>query len=647
MSDASTPSPKRDRIRGSRSNAEGSARTTRGGIEVSPETERALRTKVEDHNKHHRLAVTLGMLKAVFRRGAGAFSVSHRPGKTRSQWAMARVNAFLDLVANGKPNRAAYTTDNDLLPKGHRLSVKAFASQRQWRWAFATEQPFARRWAEDSVFATLPKRVQRKGRGTKAEPSGGPSPIGTYVQEREGQGTSPSAPDQSAGAGERIGGELCRDANGQYVNCNSPNATPQSKMALYRRESERMRSMTKEKYKEYKEQQKAKRGGGGGKPKLTPEQEEAKKKEEELKREQELREEMAQNIEKTSETSPLGKDDAKAFAAFGDPDDPKGLTDAQTEKLEKLGLVKRDKENNFASMTREGRAYLQSLRSGDKAAARDAFADVQEAIAERRTREAERAQIKEEREKAKQEREKARQERSGRSKGGKGNKREEQQALQQEIMRQAQMMAYQMVDDYFARQSRDSGIIAAPAERDPERERDPARERDPEREKDQQNLPKPTNPEKEPLLKPDREKDRQNLPRKRRGATKSREAMIEHAFAIAQATFRPPQAVQRAARQALVARRNAPPSMRGMTAVGLARARDLSRGRPVSLDTITRMHSYFSRHAVDKQGSTWNDRGKGWQAWHGWGGDPGKRWAARILRTAEKALSEPELTWCL
>jgi hypothetical protein len=59
------------------------------------------------------------------------------------------------------------------------------------------------------------------------------------------------------------------------------------------------------------------------------------------------------------------------------------------------------------------------------------------------------------------------------------------------------------------------------------------------------------------------------------------------------------------------------------------------------------MNSYFARHAVDKNGSTWNDRGKGWQAWHGWGGDAGMRWAARILRTAEKAMDNENLTWCI
>jgi hypothetical protein len=78
-----------------------------------------------------------------------------------------------------------------------------------------------------------------------------------------------------------------------------------------------------------------------------------------------------------------------------------------------------------------------------------------------------------------------------------------------------------------------------------------------------------------------------------------------------------------------------------MTSVGIARAKQLSNRQPVSIEVIKRMVSYFDRHAVDKQGSTWPDRGKGWQAWNGWGGDAGRTWANNILegymRTRTKA----------
>jgi len=118
---AQTPAPKRDQIKGSSKNPKGSAGSGRGGITISEQAEKTLINLRDKHNERYKAKskkVDLGMLKAVYRRGAGAFSVSHRPGMTRGQWAVARVKAFLKLVGTGE-RKKAYTTDLDLLPKGH------------------------------------------------------------------------------------------------------------------------------------------------------------------------------------------------------------------------------------------------------------------------------------------------------------------------------------------------------------------------------------------------------------------------------------------------------------------------------------------------------------------------------------------------
>jgi hypothetical protein len=126
---AQTPAPKVDQVKGSDTNKKGSA-SGKGKIKFDAKTEASLAKKVAEHNEKAPKGrkATLGMLKAVYRRGAGAFSVSHRPGMTRNQWAMGRVNAFLRLLKSGKPTRAAYTTDNDLLPASHPRSTKRNAA---------------------------------------------------------------------------------------------------------------------------------------------------------------------------------------------------------------------------------------------------------------------------------------------------------------------------------------------------------------------------------------------------------------------------------------------------------------------------------------------------------------------------------------
>lgn len=119
---AKTPAKPSERIKGSKKNKEGSASKANSKISVGSVLE-SLKEKVRKHNEKHGKTkgkrVSLGMLKAVYRRGAGAFSSTHRPGMSRSGWGVARVNAFLKLVRSGTPSNPKYKQDNDLLPAGH------------------------------------------------------------------------------------------------------------------------------------------------------------------------------------------------------------------------------------------------------------------------------------------------------------------------------------------------------------------------------------------------------------------------------------------------------------------------------------------------------------------------------------------------
>lgn len=122
---AQTPAPRSERIYGSKKNPKGTAssKTSAKKIELSEKTISALKEKVKEYNKDHKSKVTLDTLKAVYRRGAGAYSSSHRPTitggvpNTRNAWAMARVNKFLKKKA-GQKVKAAYVQDDDLLEDG-------------------------------------------------------------------------------------------------------------------------------------------------------------------------------------------------------------------------------------------------------------------------------------------------------------------------------------------------------------------------------------------------------------------------------------------------------------------------------------------------------------------------------------------------
>lgn len=119
-----TPAPKSERIYGSSKNAPKSAASKDSGknIELSSSIVSSILNKLKEHNSIHKdKRVTIGVAKAVVRRGMGAYSATHRPTikggqpNSRVAWGLARLNAFLIKAATGKSKSGRYSQDNDLL----------------------------------------------------------------------------------------------------------------------------------------------------------------------------------------------------------------------------------------------------------------------------------------------------------------------------------------------------------------------------------------------------------------------------------------------------------------------------------------------------------------------------------------------------
>lgn len=79
----------------------------------------------------------------------------------------------------------------------------------------------------------------------------------------------------------------------------------------------------------------------------------------------------------------------------------------------------------------------------------------------------------------------------------------------------------------------------------------------------------------------------------------------------------------------------------GGTLVGVARAHQLAKRENLSASTVKRMHSFFSRHEVDKKGKGFKGGdgypSKGRVAWALWGGDAGQSWARMMVKRIDKA----------
>jgi HK97 family phage prohead protease len=79
----------------------------------------------------------------------------------------------------------------------------------------------------------------------------------------------------------------------------------------------------------------------------------------------------------------------------------------------------------------------------------------------------------------------------------------------------------------------------------------------------------------------------------------------------------------------------------GGTPVGLARARQLVNKQELSPSTVRRMHSFFSRHEVDKEAEGFRPGEPGYPsngrvAWALWGGDAGQTWARAKSETLDR-----------
>lgn len=119
--------------------------------------------------------------------------------------------------------------------------------------------------------------------------------------------------------------------------------------------------------------------------------------------------------------------------------------------------------------------------------------------------------------------------------------------------------------------------------------------------------------------------------------------------------YYPTDSMRNAARRALAWREA---GNRGGTLVGVRRAGQIVDGGKLSEDVILRMHSYFSRHEVDKQAEGFHSGEPGFPspgrvAWDLWGGDSGQIWARKLARKIvdgadeTKTATHPVYGWSL
>lgn len=109
--------------------------------------------------------------------------------------------------------------------------------------------------------------------------------------------------------------------------------------------------------------------------------------------------------------------------------------------------------------------------------------------------------------------------------------------------------------------------------------------------------------------------------------------------------YKPTSGMQSAARRAIKLKEQGKAKGAG-TMVGWTRAGQLARGESLSLSTVKRMYSFFSRHEVDKKGKDWDNAenpSNGKIMWLAWGGDAGFSWSRKIVNREKNMKKSVEL----
>lgn len=100
--------------------------------------------------------------------------------------------------------------------------------------------------------------------------------------------------------------------------------------------------------------------------------------------------------------------------------------------------------------------------------------------------------------------------------------------------------------------------------------------------------------------------------------------------------FQPPAGAVAAAKKAIKWKEEHGDEVKGGTQIGWTRAHQLANNENLSLDTVKRMHSFFSRHSGNEivssqnKDTPWKDNGL--VSFLIWGGKSGKDWAAKTVK---------------
>lgn len=257
-----------------------------------------------------------------------------------------------------------------------RITTKPFVSKRQQRWAFANKKPFARRWAHETDFASLP--ASKDDSAPLHGPGGLLAMPGMGARKKKRWGLRTKAT--------QIRGNLYRGDTGQFQSGGAASATPQRGVQLSKQPTPKHPPVSAPKG------SKGKKGGGKGgaaKPKKAA-QTPAPRQAREPQRAQEHEDQQAQNRADVFKQMNIAPDGQQALEALRAGEQPDAAALARG-GFEKAGLVEQARDGSYR-LTASGRALMGAADAGDAGRAGASISSSRDRVGARQDRQAEQAQ---------------------------------------------------------------------------------------------------------------------------------------------------------------------------------------------------------------------------------------------------------------
>lgn len=156
---------------------------------ASEKIEKYIQRRCEVHNKLNEKQLSLSQVLKVLKRGLKEYENNYRPGRSRAEWAFARVNAFFRMASNKDVDFAYAKADSDLLSDLETSDNFSFSNFKDIEFQLAKISCLEAGLTESEMNSSFAAEEKKKNKTLNKPfrlPSGSNKKFGVYVKNDKG-----------------------------------------------------------------------------------------------------------------------------------------------------------------------------------------------------------------------------------------------------------------------------------------------------------------------------------------------------------------------------------------------------------------------------------------------------------------------------